>query len=226
VVNHTGRPEGYLMGPVTLEPSKSDNYSDDDLILLTLPSQMTSAELANYPHSWTECILRGSTKRTILSTPGYPKPLIEPPTPCYRIAPCENGLGMFATRDIFMGDLIVAERPLMLTPRGLRLPTSIGFPPTFTAEQRRQAAMFEWEKLLQSSFDRMEPENQVAFMALANSHLEDGSGPILGVIRTNGFEVAGLDDPIPEGEYTGVGKIISRVNHRYQFYSETDNIRT
>lgn len=186
---------------------------------------MTSAELANYPNSWTECILRGFTKRTILSTPGYPQPLIKPPTSCYRIGPSENGLGMFATRDIFIGDLIVAERPLMVTPRGLRLPTSIGFPADFTAEQRRQAAIFEWEKLLQASFDRMEPENQAAFMALANSHLEDGSGPVLGVIRTNGFEVAGLDDPIPEGEYTGVCKIISRVNHRYWSYSETDDVR-
>jgi hypothetical protein len=46
VVNYTGRPEGYLMGPITLEPIKYNNYSDNELILLTVPSQL-SAELAN-----------------------------------------------------------------------------------------------------------------------------------------------------------------------------------
>ena len=216
MMNETGRPEGYLTKPVeqVLKPFDSDDYADDVILFSTLPSQLISAKLADNPDGWTECILRGFTKRTILSTPGFPQPLVRPPSLFYRIGPSGNGLGMFATSDLSMGDLIVTERPLMVTPRGLSLPTPINLPVAFTAEQRRQAAIFEWEKMLQQCFDRMEPENQAAFMELANSHLEDGSGPLLGVIRTNGFEVGGLHDPMPEGEYTGVCKVISRINHR------------
>jgi hypothetical protein len=226
-MNYTGRPEGYLTMPVerVTKPFESDEYADDVIMFSTLPSQAISAKLADNPDGWTECILRGFTKRTILSTPGFPQPLVKPPSPCYRIGSSDNGLGMFATCDLSMGDLIVTERPLMVTPRGLSLPTPIGLPMTFTAEQRRQAAIFEWEKMLQGCFDRMEPENQAAFMTLANSHLEDGSGPLLGIIRTNGFEVGGLHDPMPEGEYTGVCKIISRINHRWGLLSEIDEVR-
>lgn len=214
-VEGAGRPEGYLTKPVetVIKPFHSDDYGDDVLLFSTIPPQLVSAKPADHPDGWTECILRGYTKRTILSTPGFPQPLVQPPQSCYCIGPSHNGLGMFATCDLSIGDLIVAERPLMVTPRGLSLSSSISLPVNFTAEQRRQAAIFEWEKTLQTSFDRMEPENQAAFMALANNHLEDGSGPLLGIIRTNGFEVEGLHDPMPDGEYTGVCKIISRINH-------------
>jgi hypothetical protein len=37
----------------------------------------------------------------------------------------------------------------------------------------------------------MEEEKRKAFKELQNSHTEDSSGPLLGVIRTNGFGVLG-----------------------------------
>jgi hypothetical protein len=67
----------------------------------------------------------------------------------------------------------------------------------------------------------MEPENKNAFMELANSHKDDGSGPILGIIRTNGFRVGSNIFDGPEmredgnNAYNGVIKIGSRINHRY-----------
>ena len=55
-------------------------------------------------------------------------------------------------------------------------------------------------------------------MALANSYTEDGSGPILGIVRTNGYQVPGLYDSGDEddnaGAYTAVLKVMSRINHR------------
>lgn len=52
---------------------------------------------------------------------------------------------------------------------------------------------------------------------MANSHTEDGSGPILGIIRTNGYQVPRLYDNGHEGDntraYTAVLKVMSRVNH-------------
>ncbi len=42
-------------------------------------------------------------------------------------------------------------------------------------------------------------------MALHNSHTQDGSGPLMGVIRTNGYGLAGLHD---EGLYNNTNDFI------------------
>ena len=48
---------------------------------------------------------------------------------------------------------------------------------------------FKQEQHLELVFNRMDEDRKEAYMALANSHKEDGSGPLLGVQRTNGFGV-------------------------------------
>lgn len=37
------------------------------------------------------------------------------------------------------------------------------------------------------AYERMRPEVKVAYLQLYNSHQHDGSGPLLGVQRTNSF---------------------------------------
>ena len=78
--------------------------------------------------------------------------------------------------------------------------------------------MHEWKERLGIALKRMTNENREAFMALANSYTEDGSGPILGIVRTNGYQVPGLYDSGDEddnaGAYTAVLKVMSRINHR------------
>ena len=76
------------------------------------------------------------------------------------------------------------------------------------------------EQKLGTALDRlMMPEAKEEFMSLANSHKHDGSGPILGVIRTNGFRISfnqalpGLNEDFGLG-YSAVGIIASRFNHR------------
>ncbi|KAG5641993.1 hypothetical protein DXG03_003822 [Asterophora parasitica] len=110
-----------------------------------------------------------------------------------------------------MGDHILTERPLTITPTTIPMPhfakslINLGL----TEGQRGRAIFDQWEHaFLLPCFERLDAETQTAFLDLVNSHREDGSGPILGVIRTNGFEVAGVVDPEPNGEYAAVCKII------------------
>ncbi len=73
------------------------------------------------PGGWTECIISAPLKSTILSTPDYPLYIKQPDTPAHRISESPGkGLGMFATRKIAVGALILAERALMISPGGAR----------------------------------------------------------------------------------------------------------
>lgn len=198
------------------------NYLDqdivfNDLVYITLPSKPASdVSLFNDPDGWTESLLRRPALDHILSSPGFPCRPHHPPDVCFRIGPSQTGLGMFATRDLTMGDHILTERPLTVTPTGIPMPNFAKGLVGLTDAERRQAILNEWENTyLQPCFNRLDPKTQEAFLDLANSHTEDGSGPILGVIRTNGFEVAGVMDPDPNGEYAAVCKTMCRINHRY-----------
>ncbi|KAE9385523.1 hypothetical protein BT96DRAFT_1026571 [Gymnopus androsaceus JB14] len=67
----------------------------------------------------TECHISVHVKHFILSAPGFPRDPLPPTNPdAYQIidAGGGKGLGMFATRDIRAGDLIVDERPMMVVP--------------------------------------------------------------------------------------------------------------
>jgi hypothetical protein len=219
-----GRPEGYLAGPLITKEfaAETEDYPDDMLVYTQVPSQDLGTKFSDVEGGWTECLIRGSTKRAILKTPGFPQAPLKLPRLVYCLGPTSMGVGMFATKDLSMGDHILSERPLTVSPIGIRVPVGIGHSGNLSPEQLRQAMLFEWEKLLEICFNRLEPDNQAAFMALANSHTKDGSGPILGVIRTNGFEVDGLQDSIPEGSYAAVCKIMSRINHRFVVISSID----
>lgn len=54
---------------------------------------------------------------------------------------------------------------------------------TMTLEQLKQDLLTEWEREVRGASDRMLPQDKAAFMALSNSHLHDGTGPILGILR-------------------------------------------
>lgn len=75
------------------------------------------------------------------------------------------------------------------------------------------------EKNLEVLCGRMSPEALKKYKSLYNSHETDGSGPLTGIWRTNGFDV-GVSDPgmSNDGETTGayscVGDLTSRLNHK------------
>ncbi|KAJ7772054.1 hypothetical protein DFH07DRAFT_953337 [Mycena maculata] len=105
--------------------------------------------------------------------------------PAYRMSstPDGKGTGLFSTRALTKGDRILTERPLYVGARGIATP----YPAVFTRAQFHQHGLNEMEKSVALSISRMRPEAKMAFMALKNSHQEDGSGPLTGIGRTNGI---------------------------------------
>ncbi|KAF8875783.1 hypothetical protein BD779DRAFT_1804523 [Infundibulicybe gibba] len=184
------------------------------LSCISVPPKPNGATLAEHPDGWSECLVTDKIKAKILSTPGFPAPLVHP-AKAHRIGPAPGkGLGIFATRDLDMGDLVCVERPLLVLPSCVNH-VQIGCPQDWPMEKIKRAMMFEWGKECHRAFERMEPGAQEAYLALANSHTEDGSGTTLGICRTNGFGIEGLADIIGtfEASYTGVCKDFSRANH-------------
>jgi len=182
---------------------------------------LTSQPPGEPPEGWTECMLSAQAKHILISTPGYPKPLLQPSARNHRIDDTPDmGKAMFATRNLNTGQFILCERPMTMTP--LEMSAAIEFGPEFTKEQHMQATLFEWEKKMKLVFNRMPPAHQTAYMALANSHKQDGSGPLTGIIRTNGFGIydiqqatsTGTETPGRKREaYSVICNDISRMNH-------------
>lgn len=188
------------------------DYDDDQLLLSTQPPQNEDATLGDEPDGWAECLLTGFTKRAILETPGFPRPILRRKTILHEIRPTPSaGLGIFSTQNLEMGDLVFAERPMLLIASTWRV--KIGTETEFTPDMLRRAELQEREKVLRMCFERMPTENQEEFMLLHNSHRYDGSGPLGGIVRTNSF---GLKLRNREGvPSAAVFKEGSRFNHRY-----------
>ncbi|KAF8146859.1 hypothetical protein K438DRAFT_1626949 [Mycena galopus ATCC 62051] len=176
--------------------------------------------LAEYPDGWTECLIYPDAKAFILATPGFPAPILKPSSLKYRLAPIpDKGQGLVSTAQIRAGDVILSERPLTIAP--IAMISDIRFMKELTAQEKYLASIYEWEQTLKLMFDRLHPDYQAAFMALANSHKHDGSGPILSVIRTNGLGLllpvgkysVEEQETLGKGRYSAVCKEISRLNH-------------
>ena len=196
------------------------------LVFTTIPTKMFTGPRDPDGHS--EWIVHGPTKAKVINAPGYPQPVPKSKASygtqsAYIIKSTPDmGLGVFATRDIKLGELIFAERPLLVSPRST-VGLSLANTQHYNLKTQMAILMMEWEKTLEVAVGRMEPEDRNAFMELANSHKDDGSGPILGIIRTNGFRVGSniFDGPEIRADgnnaYSGVIKIGSRINHRYVY---------
>lgn len=110
----TSLPENYDAFRV-LDPDT--NSPDGQIYLTTLPPRYVGQTLANNPDGWAECLFYlTQQKRGIISTPGFPSLIARPPQVRHRIGPSRFGNGMFATRDIKMGELVMSERPLLISP--------------------------------------------------------------------------------------------------------------
>lgn len=88
------------------------DYDDGQVILTTLPQ---SPKESIKRDGEAECMCTGWFKRTVVSTPGFPSPIIHPKKVVYEVRKANGrGMGVFATENIEAGDLIVAERPLVV----------------------------------------------------------------------------------------------------------------
>ena len=148
-----------------------------------------------------------------MSTPGFPARTPKPRRPdLYEVRTTSDmGLGVFAKYNINRGEIIFSERPLLLGPSWL---ASVNLHDRYTPAQARQIMMFENEKVLEVAVQHMNENNKALYMALHNSHTNDGSGPLLGIKRTNGFGTSKLSDGASALHYSAVCTIGSRLNHR------------
>ncbi|KAK0433396.1 hypothetical protein EV421DRAFT_1910077 [Armillaria borealis] len=170
-----------------------------------------------FPGSGTQCLITDDLLQRLVRTPGgCPQPIKDSDLGGnYRISPTPGkGLGMFATCDFNTGDLIVNERPLMVVPR---IPVGVLTDEGVLDEQATKTILHQAEKVMCPIFKRMREEDKKAFMELHNSHLQDRSGPILGVIRTNGYvfgdEAETNTNASTKENHTSIFKDLSRVNH-------------
>ncbi|KAF7289378.1 SET domain-containing protein [Mycena indigotica] len=138
--------------------------------------------------------------------------------PTFRVGEAgSKGLGLFAARALGQGELIIDERPLLISVRGV----PVAVPIWYSQEQTTKYQLKEFEKYLEVVLKEMRPADRDAFMSLANSHTTDGSGPIAGRIRTNSIGLDGLCPEMsgPMAQYSSVPHFISRMNNRPVFLS-------
>ncbi|KDQ11522.1 hypothetical protein BOTBODRAFT_451501 [Botryobasidium botryosum FD-172 SS1] len=133
------------------------------------------------------CMLPRGIKEQILVLPSFPHRLAIAPSKCkFRIGTSAlSGLGMFATADFATGDIILDERPLLVTP---------------------QIIHFDF---LKQAVDTMPKWFRAAYLALANVK-GNTCAPEVGIIRTNAF---GVDLPGSDDVFTAVFEHTSRCNH-------------
>jgi hypothetical protein len=171
-----------------------------------LPDRLSHYRITTLPLSCLQpavCLLYLGVKDAVLAMPGFPAPYF-PWLVGYRISNAPGaGKGMFATADIHPGDLILCERPMILFPVYFpRLPITPG--QTF----QEGAAVQQFETLVES----LGPAYRREFFALSNCKPNYPS-KISGIFATNAL-CAG---PLPgsyKGQYAGIGREVSRINHR------------
>lgn len=172
------------------ELTNSDKLPDDGERITTIPPKYFEAP--DDPDGHTECIMTSGAKNRLFACPPFltdhvPKP--KPNTVIIKESPT-GGIGVFAGRDIHYGELLIVERPLLITPATHAYKIRGGdWVDDYTYEDHVKIMCFEQEQHLELAFNRMDEDRKEAYMALANSHKEDGSGPLLGVQRTNGFGI-------------------------------------
>ncbi|KAF8995752.1 hypothetical protein BDQ17DRAFT_1518999 [Cyathus striatus] len=187
-----------------------DYYSAEDTPHEPSSFVFTSMPRPNDPHSVTQCLMSSGLKSYLFTLPDFPH---SPPTVgsdlLYYIGHTEaKGRGLFADRPIEVGDLIVAERPLLLLSIWadiIRSSTSHVSDDNFSTLLR---------KIMDCLFRRMTPENQASYLELSNSYPSHPSGILIGILRTNKHVLQMLD---PECDrmllFNAVGNILSRINH-------------
>jgi hypothetical protein len=203
---HTLRLLAQPVSPKVIIPSIAVHTGED----FSAPTYVDDPELFSKPITTTRIscvsVYHGPQKTTVVWFYGmkekvlpmlprsYPFPFNMPLTPCYRIESSgKYGLGMFATVDIKIGDIIACETALFMVPQGM--PHS----PEIKSDPLEQYVNF------------MEARERELLLGLSNCN--DTNWKISGIIGTNSLAIGKL--PGYPGQYAGVFRDISRINHRW-----------
>ncbi|KAG6808373.1 hypothetical protein H0H93_000223, partial [Arthromyces matolae] len=189
---------------VTCDPRTVSDYPVGQPIMTTIPLRYPYQTVAIGANGWAECILKdGKLKQAILSIPGFPHSVPHFDPPRYRIGPSDHGTGMFVTCDIDQGELILAERPVLVLIRGFPVPLDLS----------RKMQLAQIEGILEKCVERMLPQNRKAFFELyiGPENVEDGGGPIFRRIGINsiGLRLSEGEDGVHGGTFVAA----ARMNH-------------
>lgn len=202
------------------------NHPANTIVMTTIPMGFDGKSPDPDGHS--EWIVHAPTKSKVFNAPGYPQPVPKPTGngKSYTVkSTLTMGKGVFATRDIPMGEMVFAERPLLVVPTALTATATVDVNKPKLVEYMK-VMLLQQEQQLEVAVARMEPDRRAKLMALMNSYSEDACGPITGIIRTNGYAVKNLcdgDGPPDEGNtphpryYSAICDVGSRINHRFHF---------
>lgn len=118
------RPE---LGRYERDPDNLD-YPEGAILFTEIPQPSLHSRIKDEGTS--ECVLTGWAKRRIVTAPGFPAPLDKPARACYVVlASTAKGYGVFATENIQVGQLVLAERPLIVAPTWSRADVSDNLTP-------------------------------------------------------------------------------------------------
>ncbi|KAJ3908175.1 hypothetical protein F5879DRAFT_399539 [Lentinula edodes] len=206
-------------------PSEMLNYEPHELICTTQPAVPIDATREQYPDGWTECLITGLMKQTVLQTPSFCQPLSQPVHTSYRVgtASAPNGptskplLGLYATKKLEMGDLILSERPVLIVPAMMRVGEIFNeLLSQLDSHDQATVVSNQWQETLETVFGRLSKEDQEEFWKLRDIRQRNGKKSIDGIVKANGFAILGLADPGLEdnnGAYSGVCLVLSQLNH-------------
>lgn len=197
-----------------------DSVYGPPLSVITVPPRSQPGK--DDPDGHTEFFhLSERTRDKVFHYPGFLKPVNTPKIPKYEVRETTGkGRGVFATCEMHPGDLIWAERPFLIYTTVLITQKGFQQGSHHTAGQTRALEFYATERILETIINRMTPERKAEYMSLFNSHKEDGSGPYLGILRTNQLGIRMIEgQPGPQSheaplQYTSVGYIVSLMNHR------------
>ncbi|KIK71414.1 hypothetical protein GYMLUDRAFT_79483 [Collybiopsis luxurians FD-317 M1] len=202
-------------------PHDNVNYEHHELICTTLPAQLDNATRASNPDGWAECLVTGFIKNKILNAPSFPQPLLQPDKRVYyRGSQTESTKkplpGLYAKRELQMGDLIFSERPVLVVPALTRGGDIFG--EYLSPHEAGEVIREQWPITLKTALSRLIEEDREAFWKLRDIHEKKTGGKksIIGIVKTNGFRLPDLEDPGLEdglGAYSGVCLELSQINH-------------
>ncbi|KAK7680319.1 hypothetical protein QCA50_016559 [Cerrena zonata] len=180
-----------------LRPESVPTFAGDDSQTNVFWTTLPPYDSVGPDEPLTHCLLRVGVKEKILAIPGFPHPLIVPDPPRYKITPIPGaGMGMTATVDIDVGDLIVVERPLIIS---TQVVAAMGDLPSLHPK--------EFQRML---VERLNKQSYEDFFALHNCKGYTREN-FTGIIDTNSIGIGNI--PGYNGQCAAVCKLISRANH-------------
>ncbi|KAL0573394.1 hypothetical protein V5O48_008568 [Marasmius crinis-equi] len=222
IATHPDLPRLFLPD-ITTRRATYPEYEEAKNIFTTLPpTAPTGKAVATQPSSnpqcqlqvlQSQCLISVRAENRIRSIPEFPASL--PPTDhCYAIKPSPGkGLGMFASRDIKQGEVILAERPIVVVPSPITYPWRAQDESRYTATQIQLALNLEFENVIESLVARSGPQAKEAILGLV--HCRPEMGELWGRLQSNCF---GIDSLYPEPRMFYASALFLPMNNLEQMF--------